>query len=196
MNIISLRSFCSTFAIAILGIIAWGLPVQANVKKSDLAIAQNQPDATIPIVQTDTDIDVQPGRTTRSGSSYFGLGGNIGLSGDHGVGDGAFAVISKIGLTRSFSVRPSAVINDEEVFMIPLTIDFNGNQFPLTEVNISPYLGGGLAISTEDDNTIGGLITGGLDIPLTSQFTANTSINVGFFDDTDVGLQLGAGLNF
>jgi hypothetical protein len=104
--------------------------------------------------------------------------------------------LSKIGLTRSFSARPSAVINDDEVFMIPLTIDFNGNELPLTEVNVSPYLGGGLAISTEDDNTIGGLITGGLDIPLTSQFTANTSINVGFFDDTDVGLQLGAGLNF
>lgn len=196
MNIISLKSFCPTFAIAILGIIAWGLPVQANAKKSDLAIAPNQPASTAPIAQTDTDIDVQPGRTTRSGSSYFGLGGNIGLSGDTGVGDEAFAVISKIGLTRSFSARPGALINDEEVFMIPLTIDFNGNELPLTEVNVSPYLGGGLAISTEDDNTIGGLITGGLDIPLTSQFTANTSINVGFFDDTDVGLQLGAGWNF
>lgn len=185
MNIISCRSFCSIVAIAILGIIACGFPVQANTIKSDSAIAQS-----------DSDLDVQPGRITRSGSSYFGIGGNIGLSGDNGVGDGAFALISKIGLTRSFSVRPSAVINDDEVLMIPLTIDFNGNQFPLTEVNVSPYVGGGLAVSSEDDNTIGGLITGGLDIPLTSQFTANTSINVGFFDDTNVGLQLGAGLNF
>jgi hypothetical protein len=196
MNLILLRSFCSRFAIAILGIIACGLPVQANAIKSDSAIAPNKPDPTAPIAQTDTDIDVQPGRTTRSGSSYVGIGGNIGLSGDTGVGDGAFAIISKIGLTRSFSARPSVLINDDEVFTIPLTIDFNGNQLPLTDVNVSPYLGGGLAISTEDDNTIGGLITGGLDIPLTSQFTANTSINVGFFDDTDVGLQLGAGLNF
>lgn len=196
MNIISLKSFCSIFTIAILGIIAWRLPVQANAVKSNSAIAPNQPDFTDPIAQADGDIDVQPGRTTRSGSSYFGIGGNIGLGGNTGVGDEAFTVISKIGLTRSFSVRPSALINDEEVFMIPLTIDFNGNELPLTKVDVSPYLGGGLAISTEDDNTIGGLVTGGLDIPLTSQFTANTSINVGFFDDTDVGLQLGVGLNF
>jgi hypothetical protein len=196
MNLILLRSFCSTFTVAILGIIACGLPVQANAAKSDSAIASNQLNPTASIAQTDTDLNVQPGRTTRSGSSYVGIGGNLGLSGDTGVGDGAFAIFSKIGLTRSFSARPSMVINDDEVFMIPLTIDFNGNQFPLTDINVSPYLGGGLAISTEDDNTIGGLITGGLDIPLTSQFTANARVNVGFFNDTDVGLQLGAGLNF
>jgi hypothetical protein len=196
MNLFLLKSFCSTFTIAILGIIACGLPVQANATQSDSARSLTQPNPTAPIAQTDPDIDVQPGRTTRSGSSYVGIGGNLGLSGDTGLGDGAFAVISKIGLTRSFSARPSVVINDDEVFMIPITIDFNGNQFPSTDVNVSPYIGGGLAISTEDDNTIGGLITGGLDVPLTSQFTANASVNVGFFNDTDVGLQLGAGLNF
>jgi hypothetical protein len=187
MNIILLRSFCTTFTIAILGIISCGLPAQANAIKFDSAA---------PIAQTDPDLDVQPGRTTRSGSSYVGIGGNIGLSGDNGIGDGAFAVISKIGLTRSFSVRPSAVINDDETFLIPVTIDFSGNLFPSTDVTVSPYIGGGLALSTEDDNTVGGLVTGGVDIPLTSQFTANTSVNVGFFDDTNVGLQLGAGFNF
>jgi hypothetical protein len=179
--------------IVILGITACGLPVRANDLKSNSAIAPNQPDLT---AQTDPDLDVQPGRTTRSGSSYVGIGGNIGLSGDTGLGDGAFAVISKIGLTRSFSVRPSAVINDDELLMIPVTIDFSGNLFPSTDVTVSPYIGGGLALSTEDDNTIGGLVTGGVDIPLTSQFTANAGVNVGFFDDTDVGLQLGAGYNF
>lgn len=42
---------------------------------------------------------INPGRATRGVSSYIGVAGNIGLGGDSALADGAFTVISKIGLT-------------------------------------------------------------------------------------------------
>jgi hypothetical protein len=156
--------------------------------------------STVPIVAQNNDIDIEnvdPGRATRSGSSYIGIGGNIGLTGDETpVGESSFAIFSKIGLTRTFSVRPSVLIEDDAAILIPLTLDFSGENIPEAQVSIAPYIGGGLAISTGDDSNVGGLITGGLDIPLASKFTANAAANVTFFDDTEVGLQLGVGYNF
>jgi hypothetical protein len=145
---------------------------------------------------TQSDFQIEPGTTTRSGSSYIGIGGNIGLSGDTSVGNGAFAVISKIGLTDYLSARPSALIEDDAMFLLPVTFDFSGDEVPNAEFSIAPYLGGGIAISTGRDDTIGPLISGGLDIPLFSEFTANAGANVSFIDDTDVGLTLGVGYNF
>jgi hypothetical protein len=139
---------------------------------------------------------IQPGVATRSGPSYIGIGGNIGITGDTEIGRGAFNVISKIGLARNLSFRPSAVINDNAVIQIPLTFDFPGEDVPGAELSLAPYLGGGLAISTGQDSTVGGLITGGLDIPLGTQFTGNAAVNVGFIDETDVGVSLGVGYNF
>jgi hypothetical protein len=55
---------------------------------------------------------LSPGRATRRGSSYIGVGGNIGLGGNTTLSEGSFAVISKIGLSNNFSVRPSALIGD------------------------------------------------------------------------------------
>ena len=100
--------------------------------------------------------DVEPGRATRGGSSYIGIGGNIGLGGgETALGLGNFTVISKIGLTNAISARPSAVIGDSTAILIP-----------------------------------------GVDVPVARQFTANASVNVGFFDETSVGLALGVGYNF
>jgi hypothetical protein len=53
-----------------------------------------------------------------------------------------------------------------------------------------------VAISTGDDSTIGALITGGVDVPLSSQFTATAAVNVGFVDETEVGLLIGVGYTF
>jgi hypothetical protein len=145
------------------------------------------------VAQSDID-NVNPGRRTRSGSSYFGIGGNIGITGSTPVGSSSFAVFSKIGLTRNLSARPNILIEDDVEILLPLTVDFTGREE--ASVLVAPYVGGGLAISTGDNSNVGGLVTGGLDIPLSSQFTANAAANVTFSDDTDVGLQLGVGYNF
>ncbi|MBD2437552.1 fasciclin domain-containing protein [Nostoc sp. FACHB-110] len=143
--------------------------------------------------------DVDPGRATRGGSSYVGVAGNIGLGGDSALSEGNIAVISKLGLTRTISVRPSAVFGDDTVVLVPITLDFaprpvnpTGNQrFP-----VSPYVGAGVAIETSNDADVGFLLTGGVDVPLGSRFTLNGAVNAAFLDDTDVGLMLGVGYNF
>jgi hypothetical protein len=164
-----------------------------NTYASDLNPKSTNPQ-TLKITQSD--FEIEPGTATRSGSSYIGIGGNIGLSGDTTIGNGAFAVISKIGLTDYLSARPSALIEDDAVFLLPVTFDFSQDEVPNAEFSIAPYLGGGLAISTGQDDTISPLISGGLDVPLSSEFTANAGANISFIDDTDVGLTLGVGYNF
>lgn len=145
------------------------------------------------------DINIDPGRRTRGGSSYLGIGGNIGISGDSALGDGNFAVISKIGLSNALSVRPSVLIGDDATFLLPVTYDFSFQQVadPFSEpLPIAPYIGAGAAIKTGDDTEVGFLISGGVDVPISSRFTATAAVNAGFFDDVQVGLLLGVGYNF
>ncbi len=168
-------------------------PIAAN-SASDLIIESTPPSSAIQsqnVAQT-----FEPGRATRSGSSYIGVGGNIGLTGNTRVGEGSFAVISKIGLTRNLSARPAALVGDNTVFLVPLTIDFPQENLEITQFNVAPYIGGGVAISTGRDSTVGALISGGVDVPLSPQITATGGVNVSFIDETDVGLLLGVGYNF
>ncbi len=143
--------------------------------------------------------DIDFGRPTRGGRSYVGVAGNIGIGGgDSSLGDGNFAVISKVGVTNSISVRPSAVFGNNTTILIPVTYDFNLQQAdPFDEpLAIAPYVGVGAAIKTGNDSKAALLITGGVDFPLSPQFTATASLNAGFFRQTDVGLLLGVGYNF
>ncbi|MEA5577137.1 hypothetical protein [Anabaena sp. UHCC 0451] len=148
------------------------------------------------IAQSDIDL----GRPTRGGSSYIGAGGNIGLSGgDSSLADGNFTVISKIGFTRSLSVRPSIILGDNTTFLIPLTYDFSFQQVgdPFTErLPIAPYVGVGAAIQTGDNSETAVMVTGGIDVPLNNRFTATAAVNAGFFNQTDIGLLVGVGYNF
>ncbi len=145
--------------------------------------------------------DINPGRVTRGGYSYVGVAGNIGIGGgDSALGDGNFAVTSKIGLTRTISVRPSAVFGDNTAILIPVTYDFSvqSTEDPFAEpLPFAPYVGVGAAIKTgNDESRIGFLVSGGIDVPLNQQFTATAAVNAAFFDQTDVGLLLGIGYNF
>ncbi|MEH1925972.1 MAG: hypothetical protein V7K14_22780 [Nostoc sp.] len=144
--------------------------------------------------------DIDLGRTTRGGSSYIGVAANIGLSGggNSSLGDGNFAVVSKIGLTNSISVRPSAVFGDNTTILVPITYDFSFKSADAFSepLAIAPYVGVGGAYKTGDDSQFAFLVTGGIDVPLTPQFTATAAVNAGFFDQTDVGLLFGVGYNF
>ncbi len=150
-------------------------------------------------VQEQSPSTVSPGRATRGGSSYIGVGGNIGLGGDTSLSEGAFAVYSKIGLTNNFSFRPAGLFGDNTVVLLPLTVDFpieSVTSSGVQQINVAPYLGAGAIITTGDNDDVGFLLTGGVDVPISSQFTANAGVNVGFINDTEVGLQLGVGYNF
>lgn len=148
---------------------------------------------TSPVAQAELD----PGRSTRSGSSYIGIGGNIGIGGETAIGEFGFAVFSKIGLTQRFSVRPAIVVSGDADILIPLTYDFPIQAEPFERINLAPYVGAGAIITTSDDSTVGLLLTGGVDLPLTEQFTATAGLNLGFNTDTvGVGLIVGVGYNF
>ncbi|MBW4610414.1 MAG: hypothetical protein KME22_25170 [Hassallia sp. WJT32-NPBG1] len=142
---------------------------------------------------------VSPGRATRGGPSYIGVGGNLGIAGETTLSEGSFAVISKLGLTNNLSVRPTALIGDNAVFLVPVTLDFPVESVTETgeaQISAAPYLGGGVAISTGDDSNVGFLLSGGVDVPIANQLTANAGVNVSFLDDTNIGLLLGVGYNF
>ncbi|MGB3655877.1 MAG: hypothetical protein WBA41_32340, partial [Rivularia sp. (in: cyanobacteria)] len=88
---------------------------------------------------------------------------------------------------------------DKAVFLLPVTIDFpiqSSDIFREPKTIAVPYVGGGAAVSTDNDSSVGLLITGGVDVPLSDQFTATAGVNVGFFDKTDTGLVLGIGYKF
>ncbi len=146
--------------------------------------------------------DLDPRRpTTARVPNYIGIGGNLGLSDNStstSLGDGGFVVNGKFSLTPKLSLRPAAIFGNDVTFLIPLTYDFViPTVDPFEPVRFAPFLGGGLAISTDDDNSIGFLFTGGIDVPISRAFVANASINLGFIEDeTDFGLMIGVGYTF
>jgi len=148
-----------------------------------------------------TDLDIRRG--TRGVPNYLGVGVNIGLTEDDdgdetGLGDAGFVINGKIGLSRNLSLRPGVIIGDDAVFLVPLTYDFLIPRVdPFEPVRFAPFLGGGVALSTDGDDNIGFLFTGGVDVPLSRSFVANGSINIGFIEDqTDIGIILGVGYTF
>jgi hypothetical protein len=163
-------------------------------------VAQKPATVSEPTEKVAQGTQIRPGRATRSGPSYIGIGGNLGFGGDSALGDGSFAIISKIGLTNNLSVRPTVLFRDDLAFLVPVTFDFvSQNTVEVSEdfvITAAPYLGAGVIISTGDDGTLGFLISGGVDVPLSRNFTATAGLNVGFVDGAEVGLLVGVGYTF
>lgn len=195
MNLRQLKLAC-TIASLSAAIFTFG-EVKAQAETPQI---QAQPEANTQIKTPKKVAQFEPGTSTRSGPSYIGVGGFLGFDDDSALGDGAFSVISKIGLSRNFSIRPSALLNDEPVFLIPVTIDFPVDDVADTgaqRISVAPYLGAGVSINTDDDADVGFLLTGGVDVPVSNKITATGGVNIGFSDDNaDVGLLLGVGYNF
>ncbi|MGJ3244788.1 MAG: hypothetical protein ACFE0I_01775 [Elainellaceae cyanobacterium] len=139
--------------------------------------------------------DIDPGRTTRTGSSYIGVGANAGFGdGDDALSEFSFAAFAKIGFTPDISLRPSVIIRDNVSVLVPITLDFF--QRDVGPVEIGPYFGGGLAISTGDDSEVGPLLSAGVDVPIDNRFTGTLGFNLAFFDNLNAGFLLGVGYNF
>ncbi|MEC4986468.1 MAG: hypothetical protein SAJ37_22715 [Oscillatoria sp. PMC 1068.18] len=149
-----------------------------------------------PIAQT----SIEPGRLSQRNLSYVGVGFNIGFGDDDdtGIGDGGFAINGKIALSNNLSVRPAVIIGDDADFIIPITYDFTiRGEDPFEPIIFKPYVGGGVAFSTGDDENVGFVLSGGVEYQLTREFVANANLNVGFIEDsTQVGLLLGVGYIF
>ena len=125
---------------------------------------------------------------------------------DDEFGDfGAFAVTSKLRLFSiidskqggtDLSLRPSVVIGEDVTFAIPVTLDLRLRPFKNTDTNaVVPYFGPGVVITTGSNSAFKFLMAGGLDVPI-GRFTTNAQFNVGFLDETALGLTLSIGYNF
>jgi hypothetical protein len=86
-------------------------------------------------------------------------------------------------------------LRDFATILLPVTYDFAPQQ-PFSNFQLSPYLGGGIAINTGSNSSVGPMITGGVDIPLSSAFTINVAANLAFLHSTDLGILVGIGYNF
>lgn len=163
-------------------------------------VAEKPATASEPTEKVAQGTQIRPGRATRSGPSYIGIGGNLGFGGDTALGDGSFAIISKIGLTNNFSVRPTVLFRDNLTLLVPVTYDFVSQEaVEVSEdfvITAAPYAGAGVALSTGDDGHFGFLISGGVDVPLSRNFTATAGLNIGFLDGAEVGLLVGVGYTF
>jgi len=194
-NLIKVQQFTNAAASVTLTPIPGTVATSSAMLTPESVKPTSESSAPTKVAQSDIDL----GGSTRGGSSYIGVAGNIGLSGgDSSLGDGNFAVISKVGLTNAISVRPSAVFGDTTTILLPITYDFSFKSADVfsESLAIAPYVGVGAAYKTGNDSQFAFLLSGGIDVPLSSQFTVTAAVNAGFFDETDVGLLLGVGYNF
>ena len=130
--------------------------------------------------------------------SYIGVGGNVGLSdNDRGVAESGVSIISKVAITRNLSFRPSIIFGDDTVFNLPLTYDFPiKSSDGISRSEVTPYLGGGVSISANDDEDTSFMATGGVDYRFAENWVGNVGLNVDFDDESDVGIQFGVGYAF
>jgi hypothetical protein len=124
---------------------------------------------------------------------YIGVGGNIGIidSGNSAVGDFGFNVISKISLGPRFAVRPMLQFSEDD-FNITLPVTYNFNPFEVGGFSLFPSVGAGVDFG--DD--IGVLVNGGIDVPISRDFTFNGQVNWRVTSDVGLGVSLGVGYNF
>ncbi len=151
------------------------------------------PETNMEVAQRDIDL----GRLTRHDYGYIGAGVNLGFNGNEAtpVGDIGFFLNGKIALNPNLSLRPAFIFGNESAFLFPVTYDFTLTKEDAYDPSpFVPYAGGGLALSTDDNNSVGVVLTGGLDYRFAKRFVANTALNVGLMSDrTDMGLSLSIG---
>lgn len=133
-------------------------------------------------------------------NSYIGTGGAIGLSGSTtSLGTGGLPILSKVKFTDNLSLHDATVLfgRGAATSMIILTADFpirgDGGQ-----TLFSPFIGAGTMLRYADGLYISPAVSGGVDIPLSSDLTGTIRLNAGFPSNSsaDLGLLIGAGYTF
>jgi hypothetical protein len=120
---------------------------------------------------------------------------SIGPSLLFGNGNTAFGIDTKFGVNESLSLRPFIYFpSGGTVFGSGLTYDFNlrnsGNQ-----VQITPFLGGFVAVPSGGGNTVVGF-QGGADFDVTNQVQLKAALVVPVTNGNSTNFQVGAGFKF
>lgn len=133
--------------------------------------------------------------------SYIGVGGAIGLSGDTtALSSGGFSILTKSVLSENLALHSANVLFGSNISSSSFALTFN---LPIREesanqITVIPFLGGGIALRNLDGLIISPMVSGGLDIPLSKDFTGTIRVNTIFPSDrqADVGILTGIGFNF
>ncbi len=179
------------------GQIAEAKPIKRFESTSEFTEKSKHQTASTLLAQTNVSIDDAP--------NYLGIGGSLGLIEDEFGDFGAFAVTGKLRLFpiidsreggTDLSLRPSMIVGEDVSFAIPVTLDLRLPPFQNTDTDaVVPYFGPGVLITTGDNSAFKFLMAAGLDVPI-GAFTTNAQLNVGFLDETALGLTLSVGYNF
>jgi hypothetical protein len=152
-------------------------------------------------VETPSDQTPAKEKPPRKLKNFIGVGGNIGVSGSEtGLSKGAAALITRKDLNDSLSIRGVTTLfggkRSDSTLALTVNLPIRSKS---EKVLLVPFAGGGALISSKgffDDVIVRGLVTGGVDIPISRRISATTSVNVGFADEHQVGVQIGIGFNF
>jgi hypothetical protein len=141
-----------------------------------------------------------PIESFQSPNSYIGIGGAIGLNGNTtSLGSGGLTVVSKLRFTDNISLHDATVIFGREAAtsMIILSADFPIRNSEGKTI-AAPFIGGGAQLRYADGLFVSPAVSGGVDIPMSDNFTGTVRLNAGFPNNrsADVGLIIGAGYSF
>lgn len=141
-----------------------------------------------------------PIESFRSPNSYIGIGGAIGVNGNTtSLGSGGLTVVSKLRFTDNLSLHDATVLFGREAAtsMIILSADFPIRNSEGKTI-AAPFIGGGAQLRYADGLFVSPAVSGGVDIPMSSNFTGTVRLNAGFPSNrtADVGVIIGAGYTF
>lgn len=132
-------------------------------------------------------------------NGYIGIGSAIGLGGNTtALGTGGLAILSKVRFSDNFSLHDATVVfgGGAATSMIIVSADL-----PIRDDTgrtiVSPFIGGGAMLRYNRGLSISPAVSGGIDLPLTPDFTGTLRLNAGFPSDrpADVGILVGVGYN-
>jgi hypothetical protein len=143
---------------------------------------------------------VVPIESFQSPNSYIGIGGAIGVNGNTtSLGTGGLTIVSKLRFTDNLSLHDATVLFGREAAtsMIILSADFPIRNSAGKTI-AAPFIGGGAMLRYADGLYVSPAVSGGVDIPMSSNFTGTVRLNAGFPSSrsADVGLIIGAGYSF
>lgn len=131
---------------------------------------------------------------------YIGIGSGIGLGGNTtALGTGGVAILTKVRFTDHLSLHDATILfgGRAATSMIILSADFPIRNDAGTTI-ISPFLGGGAMLRYDQGLYISPAISGGIDLPISKNFTGTVRLNAGFPNNrnADVGILAGVAYNF
>jgi hypothetical protein len=126
--------------------------------------------------------------------SAFGLGGNT-----TALGTGGVAVLTKVRFSDNLSLHDATILfgGAPPTSMIIVSADFPIHN-NVGQTIVSPFIGGGAMLRFDRGVSISPAISGGIDLPISKNFTGTVRLNAGFPSNrhADVGLLAGVGYNF